>query len=305
MSSDNVINQHYVSQGYMRNFSEGDFIWAYDKLKRSKFRTNVRNVAAERYFYNSEELARITGDKQFIEKRLSKIEGKYKSVTDDLFERLGTKSFVLDDETRGFLSLFMAIQMCRTKESLVSSVQLIEATLEVMKKACVKASILVPPEYELNAEQSARESLQKTLVNADEIQNYAQILNTHIWIIMRAPPGEVFLTSDHPFAKRPHIVKTWRSMSGIASKGIEIAFPLSSRYLLTLYDAEYFHRLIPRNGTASSHLCHENMIYYNQFQVKDSNRFIFSEVDDFSFVDFLLNDQPELANPNRNRVEVI
>lgn len=303
MAGDNVINQHYVSQGYLRNFGERNFIWAFDKLKRNKFRSNVRNVASERYFYDSEELARITGERQFIEKRLGKIEDKYNPVMDDLFERLGDPHFVLDDETRGFLSVFMAIQMCRTKESLAQSSQMIEATLNVMKEACLKADIPLPREYELNAEQSAQDSFKKSLVSPDQIENYALILNTHIWVIKRAAPNEVFLTSDHPFAKRPHITGSWRSMSGIASKGIEIAFPLSSKYLLSLYDAEHFHRLIAFNGTVRSDLNHENMIYYNQFQVKDSNRFVFSEVDDFSFVEFLLNDQPELANPNRKRVE--
>ena len=38
-------NQHYVPQGYLRNFSTKDQIFAYDKRERRKFKTNVRNVA--------------------------------------------------------------------------------------------------------------------------------------------------------------------------------------------------------------------------------------------------------------------
>jgi hypothetical protein len=47
--------QHYVPQFYLRSFaSEGGKtprIWCYDKARQKAFKTNIKNVAAERNFY--------------------------------------------------------------------------------------------------------------------------------------------------------------------------------------------------------------------------------------------------------------
>ena len=48
-----VINQHYVPQSYLKNFSfNRSQIFVFDKLRQHSFTSNVRNVASERAFYD-------------------------------------------------------------------------------------------------------------------------------------------------------------------------------------------------------------------------------------------------------------
>src|SRR5713101_7743636 len=48
--------QHYVPQIFLKNFLAGKkpFIWVYDKATDRIFQTNIRNVAAEKGFYDLE-----------------------------------------------------------------------------------------------------------------------------------------------------------------------------------------------------------------------------------------------------------
>jgi hypothetical protein len=46
-------NQHYVPQAYLRRFAPDQRqVWVYDKQDGRVFRTDVRNVASETYFYD-------------------------------------------------------------------------------------------------------------------------------------------------------------------------------------------------------------------------------------------------------------
>jgi hypothetical protein len=50
-------------------------------------------------------------------------------------------------------------------------------------------------------------------------------------------------------------------------------------------------------------VCHENMIYINQFQIKQSNRFVFSRTNDFDFARLIIAEEPIHGDPNRKRVD--
>lgn len=94
-------------------------------------------------------------------------------------------------------------------------------------------------------------------------------------------------------------------MCGIQSEGIEIAFPFSSRYLLSLYERTHLKKMAILDGCVKDLWCSDNMIYYNQFQIVASTRYVFSKMANFDFVEFLLNDQPLHGNPERPRVKVM
>ena len=66
---------HYVPQFLLKNFSvdpNKPQVWAYDKSTGRSFRTNVRNIAAEKGFYRLE----VGGRTLSLEEGLSTLEDK-------------------------------------------------------------------------------------------------------------------------------------------------------------------------------------------------------------------------------------
>ena len=291
-----VKNQHYVPQAYLTNFADEDGkVWRYDKVKKFKSDPHIRNVAAENYFYDSETLRRVTGDKQFIEKKLGQLEGDYAGAVKTLLQsiELGQYSGVKDD-LRELLSVFMAIQMIRTKEHRI-----------LVSEANRHFDALVPGLFTANKTPSAIvDQHLDWLLDGKRIRETAEIFHRHIWVIQRAYGEDVFYTSDNPLARRGHmeIPGSWMSMGGINSPGIEIVFPISSKYLLVLYERNYF-RLAERDeNRVVPLLCTDNMIYANHFQVGSSTRFVFSRTADFSLVERILIEEPHLGDPGRKRI---
>jgi hypothetical protein len=49
-------------------------------------------------------------------------------------------------------------------------------------------------------------------------------------------------------------------------------------------------------------VCHENMIYNNQFQIKQSNRFVFSKTNNFELARSIIEEDPLFGASGRRRV---
>ncbi len=309
MAKDEVKNQHYVPQAYLRHFANSkEQIWVFDKSNGQEFQTNVRNVASERRFYDNDDLGSITGDRQFIEKQLGNLEGHYETLSQALVRDLSRGRFrSISPKYRHFLATYMVVQMLRTKESRIQHEHMAKTILAIQKKAYRDRGLEIPSDTELldgtTPKEMAQDVQHRTLLDGDHIREMAMILYRHIWVIQEAFGDEEFITSDHPFVKRGHITGTWRSMSGIASEGIEILFPLSPKYLLTLVERRHFATMARLDGLRMPLVCHDNMIYNNQFQVKQSNRFVFSRNKDFDFVRMMIAEEPIHGDPNRNRLK--
>lgn len=291
-----VKNQHYVPRVYLANFAdEVGKIWRYDKVKKFKSDPHIRNVAAENYFYDSETLKKVTGDKQFIEKKLGQLEGDYAEAVKTLLQSVESGRYNgVDGNLREFLSVFMAVQMIRTKEHRI-----------LVDEANRYFNALVPSVFtEDKTPNAIVDQHLDWLLDGKQIRETAEIFYDHVWVIQKAYEDEVFYTSDNPIAMRGHveIPGSWMSMSGINSPGIEIVFPISSKYLLVLYERNYF-RLAERDeNRVVPLLCADNMIYANHFQVASSTRFVFSRDTDFSLVERILTEEPHLADPARRRI---
>ena len=121
-------HQHYVPQFYLREFASAEEqVWVYDKVTDKAFQTAVRNVAGERYFYDSEEIEALTGDRQLVEKYLSNLEGEFKEKIERLLQRLRAGEFQrLHPETRSVIATFAAFQIVRTKEHRIQGAQISE-----------------------------------------------------------------------------------------------------------------------------------------------------------------------------------
>lgn len=309
MDSDRVKNQHYVPQAYLRLFSNSaEQIWVYDKKSGSAFQTRIRNIASENCFYDSDSLQDLVGNRQFIERHLRGIEGGFAEVSRSILQALSSGCFKgIRRRHRHFLSAYLVIQMLRTRESRTEKAQLAEFFSNFIRREHEKAGLRAPTTEEIlggmSPEDAAREQQVASLLDVSMIEEFARVLYGHIWFIQEAPSGHVLITSDHPFAKHAHIQDPLRGTDGIASKGVEILFPLSPRYVLTLIERSHFQDLSHIDGSLRRMSNPENVVYCNQFQVRDCSRFVFSRTNDFSLVEDILKQQPVFRDPARKRFQ--
>lgn len=91
---------------------------------------------------------------------------------------------------------------------------------------------------------------------------------------------------------------------GIASKGIEIAFPITPHLILILKDLEIFSNEIHNHNHFHFILNEENIIYYNSLQVLQSYRNVFNKDDNFELAKEIVNNKPYLKDSKRFRWEI-
>jgi hypothetical protein len=132
----------------------------------------------------------------------------------------------------------------------------------------------------------------------DYYQQILAIFCNHICMIGVNDTGQVLFTSDHPVVRRSHL-----SSNGLASEGIEIAFPLNSKSLLIMRENRYFHECEDRESKLLP-LTLEDVQSYNMLQVYESNRFIFCAEDSFDLAKSICQEHPEICSENRSRVQV-
>lgn len=94
------------------------------------------------------------------------------------------------------------------------------------------------------------------------------------------------------------------SHAGIASPGIEIAFPLAHDILLVMFERRFFGPLAIVDGRADDMTCPENILYYNSMQVQSSLRWVYSASDDFSHAKLVCEAEPIFKDPNRKLVQI-
>jgi hypothetical protein len=105
---------HYVPQFLLKNFSvdpNKPQVWAYDKSTGRSFRTNVRNIAAEKGFYRLE----VGGRTLSLEEGLSTLEDKTATIIQRI---IGARSIGgLSEYDRIVIAVFVAVQMQRGPNS--------------------------------------------------------------------------------------------------------------------------------------------------------------------------------------------
>ncbi len=91
--------------------------------------------------------------------------------------------------------------------------------------------------FEVTANEEARKAIHlRTLLDQDLRVSLAHTLVNRCWLVLDAGSECSFLTSDHPVVYRGHAKHSWRTMQGLGCPQVELAWPLSPRYLLYVVD---------------------------------------------------------------------
>lgn len=317
-STDPVI-QHYVPQFLLRHFSgaKGQ-LNVFDKHEQRVFKSNPKGIAAERYFNNF-----VAGNEKIsLEEFLGRVESQVSPIIETLLDTQNLSR--LDRNTWDALAYFMAIQSSRTREQREQTKHFLSEFAAVFKKrfdfdvAEEMGVIDAPGEEDNIIANPVANSFFEGIVNAHEFSHY---FRDRYWVLGVNESSTPLWTSDNPVVISTMVNADPKPRSvGLAVKGTELHFPLSSEIVLTMYCAEtatslrkqfenalagymlspsldnaeqiqsiqkaihdlFITRSIGLNAAAVEHL--------NSLQVAQSYRYVISPLKDFELVERMLED---------------
>lgn len=305
-------NQHYVPEFYLKFWATNkkDQIYVYDKKNKNVFLTNVNNIATERYFYDidlsgilSDEDLKSYGihkddvehldDGQFFENFFAnEIEGDFKNRISNIVNRVANMNqweikncFFVSMPDKVYLSYHLALQVLRvkaTRSMIESESDCIEQILrdmgaseQTIDKYTVKNNHLSYLQGKMIADKKVIKELIISICNLT-------------WVLLVNKTNLSFFTSDNPIGTQAHIHHPILSMRGFRSSGVEAFFPLSPNYLLFMCDGEYHDHIKHKERTIEEIDMQEIITYYNSLQLYESERYVFSNTNDFSLAQKLL-----------------
>lgn len=326
-------DQHYVPKMLLRRFAvdpkEKEQVHVFDKHEDKKFLTHIRNIAAERGFYETD-----VSDGR-IEKAFSELEDNTSPVIAKIVvdQTLGN----LDAGELGWLAAFIATQHLRTKQLREVIRHLNDGHAEH-----IRAMGHEPKDVEgFQPIESEDDLTAMALIQlATMIKESSGLIGEKVAFLSKTTPDNPFWISDHPVVMHNSNDFGAYGNIGLAVPGIEIYLPLSSTMLLGLwcpsvaeplaqnldraqemrnelskqllagsivnpgelkkaYDEctdviEHTKPIVEalQNGSTIEATA-DNVTFYNALQVRWSHRFVMSSQNDFALVERMIRDNPK------------
>jgi hypothetical protein len=311
--------QHYVPQFILKRFSQNEQICTFDKWTEKTFCTNIKNVCAEKDFYNIQFDDTIAS----IEPSLSNLETQAATVIDKLIKSQNIK--VLSKEDKYVLAVFLTAQLFRSKSHRERLIHTSKEFAEALRKRGCEPD-KVEGYKELNDHDAKRMSMRLMQEMGDF---YPHFLDKD-WILYKPNAKETLYISDNPLTFQNNNDYGWCGNIGLAVKGIEMYFPLTPKLSLgifcksimkqigeTLFKVNLAPIYSPTLLTAKQNLeaiykpfragdplllNTQNVVNQNSLQVKYSERFVFSYTNDFKVVKQMLSKYPKCKNGIRPKV---
>lgn len=220
---------HFVPRFYLKLFSENGLSINLFNIRSRKpvIDGGLKNQCYRDYFY---------GKDLQTEKTLSVVEGHMSRILQSVQSDGKLPNYNSEDRLTFLLHIVM--QHTRTAYS-VDAYD--EQTDKLMK-------YLMTPEMEkMNF---SREDIEKLKITQKESASfvlnmaapYYPLLIDLEWKLLRATATNEFITSDNPvvYYNQYFDFRRFSSNAGLASKGLQIFFPISSKYLVLIYDAKVY-----------------------------------------------------------------
>lgn len=327
-----VKKQHFVPQFYLRKFhvpSEFKLINVFDKVNMQiRLNQPIEDVACERFFYDIDWLDAgikelfLTNLKdidinelnpQVIENYFSNaVESRLSPVLNNIFtkfticnpKQLYSIPFFGIQE-RSHMALGITYQLLRTKEYQQINNQFVDTLICKLNHENLngKSEEMLEFFQKTKGNKSVENfMLLRTLTNSQDLLKMMVALCNHIWIIGHNRTDIPFYTSDNPIVKHAHISNSYMSYGGIASKGIEIAYPLTPELILIMLEREYHKCLETYENNVMPLDDVEAIDYYNSLQMYQSYRQVFCNKDCFNFAKEYCKKYPQCTDINRPRI---
>ncbi len=307
--------QHYVPQAVLKNFCfKKKHLWVFDKKKLLTYKSNIRNVACEKHFYD----IKINGVEASLEPGLSKLETDASKVIQEIVKQESLAG--IDEEERELLSFFFGAQFARTKEFRMRYSDLQQKVVNHIRLAGLEPDKIKGP-HSLNEIEIQNQSVRSL---SDAAYQFTPYFMNKVWLLYRTKPSNPFFTSDNPIALQNALGGGPFGNLGFGVRGIEIYFPLSSTLQLSMicsshekihrYGYQKFLRLkqfapnllesmsldlreleiVEKALTTRKavEILPERVMNLNSLQVVFSTRFVFSSLDNFSLVRKMVDSNP-------------
>jgi hypothetical protein len=293
--SEKVKIQHYVPRSYLRHFThDRKHLFIFDKQNKRKFETNVDNIAAEKYFYDSPDESGQALEKAFA----NTVDANYPRWVDSILNSVKSGKKI-NYQQKESLAFHIALQALRTRWLRNANIEILSQIEEVFLSFSThfkkKQGIQLKPDASLGAllspdkEKTAKLAQLASIKNPESIQGIVEVLLNHIWIVGINKTDQPFYTSDNPVVRWAHKNHPLKSYSGLRSEGVEIAFPLTPEYILALLERTY-HVDLEVLDCGFMPVDENGVVYYNGLQVFDSHRWIFSPSADFTLAEKMCDD---------------
>jgi hypothetical protein len=303
--------QHYVPRFYLEGFqSRTGKLWCYDKKLDKAYQQSPDRLGGESLFYDVPDVDETAGVSQFLEKWFNPLEGTASAALRNWRDRLSSKhAFSPTTEEMWTIAAFMVVQMLRTPrgrrlavDSAVLAAQISFYNFLGKKNPELAARIGNPLEelhISLEKDRWAYAHVHQ-LLDIDLHEELAEILMSHIWIVTQNDSRWPYHTSDHPVIKVPHAQHPWKRMTGLRSPGIQLLYPLTPKFSLSLLEKTFWKQHLPHHRRlVGMPALKAHMDFDNSAQVSHAARFVYSRDGDFALAKDMCRETPELRNPDR------
>lgn len=250
---------------------------------------------------------------QYIEKLFAdELEGGYSQLLKDIIGKAccatpwySSNCYCMSEEQKIAFSIYLTVQYLRTRKTrnMIEEgyTKLYENLFrKIYNQKCQdNESKLKPGDISFSI---GKEALKiphaEMFLDIDTILDLSVAFLNHIWVIYINHTKIPFWTSDSPVAFN-NIPSGIMANKGITSKGIEIYLPLSGKVCLALYDREVYEEVFALKTSLKDRFylqANEKLVERcNMIQVKECNRCVYAEVDDFSIAEKACRDYPALT----------
>jgi hypothetical protein len=294
-------HQHYVPRFHLKDFSaDGTYLYAFDKTTKAVFSANIKDIAGEHRFYDLPSIPDT--DTQAVETVFSAFETYYSQAVRDLIAEAETGKITTGPTDRNrYIAHFLLMQFCRTlnfREILGSAMQtMTDLWVEQYNKSASEP--ITSPQMEMSPLLHAQ-----IMFGGSMLRDVYPLLFDYIWIIGDSQTNQPFYTSDAPVIRHGENGLTPDQAAGFGSLGVEIYLPLSSRYILLIFDDRWFSPIFAKLETGDGdvwQLKPEEVDYYNSYQVNDSRRQVYCRDDAFDVARKMVDEAPEIGDLSPSR----
>lgn len=218
-----------------------------------------------------------------MEKTLSEFEHRSSNTLQNLLQTV-EECGMIDPQLKPDMALFMALQYLRTPQARNLQIELAEGLMQRVLDLHIAHERPELSDHDLRARLGPDSGplLHAQLMFSPELLTpVASVLEKHIWVVGLNNTSKPLYTSDTPLVLQPHKAKGLLPCTGLASKGIEIAFPLTPDYILILWERTSF-RDLARKDCATIELDGNDVSHFNSLQVFQSYRQVYSSRSDFA-----------------------
>jgi len=295
--------QHYVPQFLLEKFAfdrKRKRVHVFDKRTGKARSAAIRDVAHENQFYDCRGQ---DGQGRNMEGFMERVDSMGSRVINKVVKQRSLQD--LGPKERYDMACFVAAQFLRTHHSRNILISLNRHLVEKFGSSG-DADGFLERAVEFSREDAADITAQ---VLSKDIPRYGEVLLAKDWVLHRAPDGGCsFYVSDNPVNLHNMIERPHRGNLGLMVEGIEIYMPLAPRLELAMLcpGLSVLAQLTPGLGVSEALetgepilLRPENVTFHNSLQVTDSERFVFSDRDDFALAKEMVESDPELRRGPR------